>query len=645
MASLPEGGVNVCGIAGYWGDLPVDEAGALLQRMNDSLVHRGPDGEGTWMGPRVGLAHRRLAIIDLTGGAQPMASADDRYRIIFNGEIYNYRNLRDELARAGYKFLTRSDTEVIPAAIDHWGIENGLAKLRGMFAFALYDQQNRSLLLARDRFGIKPLYVAHAPGLMLFASEPKALLTCESLDRRADPVALMDFFTLGAALSPRTCWATIKELEPGSWSRRDAAGECHGRFWQWSASPSEPFSEKEAVEKLDAVLTDSLRVHLESDVPVAAFLSGGIDSSVLVALLSKNLTSHLDTFNVGFDDPGYDESAHARAVAERYRTNHHENRIFAGQGTPELFQAVVEQYDQPFGDSSCLPTWIICKEMAQRTKVVISGDGGDELFGGYDRYLMARQLATFGRIPLLPPLVSATAHLLTRRQPDVARRLHKASSFARLPRAQMLCALHTHFSMEDIPRLLQSEFLRQALSDGPSHQRFASYIPAGLRDPSEQLMAAEIRSLLHYDFLRKVDVASSAHGLEVRTPYLDRAVLDLAARLPMSLKIKNKSLKYVLRTLAKKLLPQSVVDRPKQGFAIPFDRWASPQLREFLDDLLRNPSARCRVWLQASAVDGILNVFSNGARPPYLSRFQAYQRVFLLASFELWLRKWSPRLS
>jgi asparagine synthase (glutamine-hydrolysing) len=633
----------VCGIAGYWGDLPVGKATTLLQDMNTALVHRGPDGEGMWMGPQVGLAHRRLAIIDLEGGAQPMASADGRYRIVFNGEIYNHRSLRQELAGVGYKFLTRSDTEIIPAAIDHWGIE-GLSKLRGMFAFALYDREKRSLLFARDPFGIKPLYIGHAPGLTVFGSEPKALLTYDGLDCRADPIALLDFFTLGAALSPRTCWSNIRELEPGSWLRLTPLGECRGKYWDWSASVGEPLKEEEALDKLESVLTDSLRVHLESDVPVAAFLSGGIDSSVLVALLSKNLISGFDTFNMGFDDAEYDESAHARAVAARYGTKHHENRIVVGEGSPELFQKILEQYDQPFGDSSCLPTWIICKEMAQQSKVVISGDGGDEMFAGYERYLTARQLAALGRIPLLASLVGGLGRLLNRSYPDTARRMNKAAAFARLPRGQMLCALHSHFAPEEIPGMFQSEFLREALADGPTHERIIPYIPAGISDPCEQLMAAEMRLRLHYDYLRKVDVASSAHSLEVRTPYLDAEVFGLAMRLPMSLKVKNKSLKHILRLLAGKLLPESVVNRPKQGFAIPFDRWASPQLREFLGDLLQSPSARCKDWLSPVAVQAIFSVFSNGSRPVYLSRFQAYQRAFLLAAFELWLRKWSPSL-
>jgi len=245
---------------------------------------------------------------------------------------------------------------------------------------------------------------------------------------------------------------------------------------------------------------------------------------------------------------------------------------------------------------------------------------------------------------MLTGFVGATGRLLSRKQPNTARRLQEAAAFARLPRAQMLCALHTHFTNEEIPGLFQTEFFRQTLANGPSYERFASYIPAALSDPCEQLMAAEMRSLLHYDFLRKVDVASSAHSLEVRTPYLDREVFELAMRLPVSLKVKTKSLKHILRLLARKLLPQTVVNRPKQGFAIPFDRWAGPQLREFLGDLLQSGSAQCTDWLQPSAIEGVLNVFSNGSRPVYLSRFQAYQRVFLVAAFELWLRKWRPSL-
>jgi asparagine synthase (glutamine-hydrolysing) len=613
--------------------------------MNDSLAHRGPDGEGVWVGPHVGLGHRRLAIIDIAGGVQPMVSADGRYRIVFNGEIYNFRTLRDELAEMGYTFLTHSDTEVIPAAIGQWGIEKGLSKLRGMFAFALYDGWDNSLLMARDPFGIKPLYIGYTPGLILFSSEPKAMLHYDGLNRRVDPVALLDSFTLGAALSPRTCWSSIRELEPGSWLLLTPEGESRGRFWDWSSAVGEPLTEEEAVNRLETVLTDSLRVHLESDVPVAAFLSGGIDSSLLVALLCNHLVRDLQTFNVGFDEVGYDESVHARAVAAHCGTRHHESRILSGEGTPELFQRIIEQYDQPFGDSSCLPTWIICKEMAQHTKVVISGDGGDEMFGGYPRYVTARQIATLGKIPLLASSLGVLGGLIAWVHPYAALQLQKVSAYSRMPREQMLCALDTFFfKTEEMHEVFQPEFLRHALLNGPTPERFASYIPSGISDPCEQFMAADIRSLLHSDYLRKVDVASSAHGLEVRTPFLDLEVFNLASRLPMSMKVRPKSLKHILRVLARRRLPHTVVDRPKQGFTIPFDRWASPRLREFLREMLENPSAEYRHWFQPAAVKTILDVFFGGLPSIHLSRVRAYYKVFLLASFELWLRKWSPSL-
>jgi asparagine synthase (glutamine-hydrolysing) len=267
------------------------------------------------------------------------------------------------------------------------------------------------------------------------------------------------------------------------------------------------------------------------------------------------------------------------------------------------------------------------------------------MFGGYERYGIARQLVTLGKIPLLAPLAGVVGSLIAWVQPNAAGRLQKASVYARMPREQMLCALDTFFlRAEEMCALFQPEVLRLALVDGPTYERFASYIPAGLSDPCEQLMAAEIRSMLHYDYLRKVDVASSAHGLEVRTPYLDLEVFNLAASLPMSMKVQHRSLKRISRVLARRLLPHSVVDRPKQGFAIPFDRWASPQLRGFLRELLGSSSAKCRDWLQPAAVHTILDVFSGGPPSNHLSRVRAYYEVFLLASFELWLRKWSPSL-
>lgn len=635
----------MCGIAGYWGELPADRAEAVLADMNAALSHRGPDGAGTWVGAGVGLAHRRLAIIDLAGGAQPMSSADGRYHIVFNGEIYNYKELRRELIVAGYSFRTCSDTEVIPAALDHWGINDGLRKLRGMFAFALFDQHARTLLLARDPVGIKPLYVATGSGLALFASEPKALLTTPFVERRLDATALLDFFTLGETLAPRTCFSAIRELRPGTWLRLDTEGETSGCYWEWCDSSSQYSVGDDPIEALEACLTGSVQAHLESDVPLAAFLSGGIDSSLLVWLVSRQLGVGISTFNMGFDDLDCDESLHARTVAAHCGSDHRELRIHGGEGDPDLLKTVVEQYDQPFGDSSNIPTWLICREMARHYKVAISGDGGDEMFGGYPRYQLARDIATLGKIPGGVAMLNAMARLLARIVPDSSRQWLKASEFARLPRGEMLCALWTYFRSHELGALLRPDVMQAALQNGPTWCRLTEGMRENGSDPAAQLIDLEIRWRLHADYLRKVDVASSAHGLEVRTPYLDPEVLRFAARLPIQLKVKRGSPKHLLRKLALIALPASVVNRPKQGFDIPFDRWSNPRMNEFLTDLLLSPSSRSQELLMAGSVESLLAAFRTSDRPRELSSYQVYQRVFMLASLELWLRKWSPSLN
>jgi asparagine synthase (glutamine-hydrolysing) len=635
----------VCGIAGYWGELPADKAKGTLENMNTKLVHRGPDGESIWVGPGVGLAHRRLAIIDLTGGAQPMASADGRYRIVFNGEIYNHNELRCQLKLAGYTFRTRSDTEVIPAALDHWGISGGLRKLRGMFAFALFDQNEHTLLLARDPVGIKPLYIGRGSGLVLFASEPKALLSAPFLERRLDATALLDFFTLGQAVAPRTCFSAIRELRPGTWLRLNTRGESIGCYWEWHNSRPQDWTGINPAEALEACLTSSLRAHLESDVPVAAFLSGGIDSSVLVWLLSRRLGVAIATFNMGFDDMRYDESVYARAVAEHCGSNHRELRIQSGKGDPDLLKRILEQYDQPFGDSSSIPTWLICREMSHHYKVAISGDGGDEMFGGYPRYQTARDIASLNKIPLGPALLKAISRLLSTIVPDTSRQWRKASEFARLSRREMLCALCTYFRTDELSALVQPEFAQAAMADGPTWCRVTEGIPANGADPAAQLIDMEIQWRLHADYLRKVDIASSAHGLEVRTPYLDQEVFQFAAQLPIRLKVRRRSRKYLLRKLALNALPAYVVKRPKRGFDIPFDRWSSPRMNEFLRDLLLSSSTRSRELLRAGSAQALFAAFGGSEQAQELSRYQVYQRIFMLASLELWLRKWSPSLS
>jgi asparagine synthase (glutamine-hydrolysing) len=636
----------MCGIAGFFGRVAGDPgAAALLERMTAALAHRGPDGRGAWMDGCAGLGHVRLAIIDLEGGAQPMWSSNGRWVAVFNGEIYNYRELRSELEGLGYRFRTRSDTETIWAAVDAWGTDRALLRLHGMFAFALYELGPRRLLLARDRVGIKPLYWAETPVGVVFGSEQKALLASGLVDQRLDPVAIHDFLGQGYPTTPGTCWAGISMLPPGTWLELTPGGRRSGRYWDWHAPAGFQGGLDEAVCLAWRTLADAARSHLISDVPVGAFLSGGLDSSLLVALLSRETETPLRTFTMGFGDPAYDESAQARRVGEHCGTLHKEMRMEPGEADPELFCRVLCQYDEPFGDSSCLPVYLMCREMRKHVKVVLSGDGGDETFGGYPRYLHARRLAAaakFGRtLGLLEPAMRIAGARLGR----FGHRANKAWLLARAPAAERLCALLNFFSEEERRALYRPEFAARALAAGPSSVRFAAFVPEDARDPAQQMIAAEIRLRLHADYLRKVDVASSAHGLEVRVPYLDANVLALAGNLPLRFKMNLRGeTKIISRRLARQFLPDGLAGRPKQGFDVPLDRWAGPRMRQWLKELLLEPGARLNTMLEPAAVRGVWREFEEPGAARGLSRYQRQERVFLLASLELWLRNRHPEM-
>jgi asparagine synthase (glutamine-hydrolysing) len=632
----------MCGIAGFWGDLARQvDAAARLERMTTSLEHRGPDGTRQWIGRDVGLGHTRLAIIDIAGGDQPMWSADGGTVIVFNGEIYNYEELRSTLAKSGYAFQTRSDTEVIGAAIEVWGLERGLLSLRGMFAFALYDTRTHRLVLARDRVGIKPMYWAQSGETVLFGSEPKALLAAEVLPRRMNVEAIHDFLGHGYATTPATCWKDIHMLEPGTWLECGPTGLRRGRYWQWSSREA-PITLQAAAESTRTTLLDAARAHLVSDVPVGAFLSGGLDSSLLVRLLSPDVAPGLPTFNVGFGDPAYDESAAAARVAEVCGTSHHALHLADRQASPELFETILSQYDEPFGDSSCIPVYLICREMRRHVKVVLSGDGGDEVLGGYPRYLHARRLAALARWRRLTAPLGAVGRMARHGGGEWGRRMHKAWQLSRLAPVQRLSALQEYFTEAERIGMYQPDVAVTATARGPTWSRFAAFVPDEVADPALQLMTAEMRLRLHADYLRKVDVASAAHGVEVRVPYLDNQMLDLGARLPTPFKVTNRGeTKVVSRHLARRLLPAGLADAPKMGFSIPLDRWFGEEMRDYLRALLLDTGAPIRELLQPSSIGQIWKTFETGDSAD-LSRYQRYQRLFLVGSLALWLRRWRP---
>jgi asparagine synthase (glutamine-hydrolysing) len=631
----------MCGICGFYHRAEAPAIQADLQAMTDSLRHRGPDAQAVWMDARrgVGLGHTRLSIIDLAGGKQPMASADERYIIVFNGEIYNFPELRSTLQGLGHQFRTNSDTEALLAGYRQWG-SDCLTRLRGMFAFAIYDRSADTLFLARDRTGIKPLYYHSGPNGVAFASELKALLDLQDIPRRLDYAALADYLVLGYPLLPATFFRDLNELEPGTWLIASPAGMSRGRFWAWDRTPVVR-DEQEAMPQAENALTDSLREHLIADVPIGALLSGGIDSSLLVAMLVKALRQDIQTFTVGFADPAYDESPYAQVVAEHLGTRHRAIRLDVVADT-SLVENVLRQFDQPFGDSSAIPTFLICREIRKHVKVVIGGDGGDEMFGGYPRFRYADLAKRIGQHPgwCLKAYQRLTHGL--RVAPDLFRRSQRLLRAARAKGSERLVSLSCYTHPDDLGGLLEPAALKAVGSYRPTLALAGAEAP----DPGgAEFTDATIHSVLPGDYLRKVDVMSSAHGLEVRVPFLGEHVLECAARFDESLKYTSRGSKRLLRRLALRYLPKEIVTRPKRGFSIPLDSWLGRAGREHIRSVLEAPCASLRALIRPRFVKSLLDGFvdANWDRSRR-SRYNLYQQVYLLWGLETWLTRWKPTL-
>ncbi|MEI6128050.1 MAG: asparagine synthase (glutamine-hydrolyzing), partial [Pseudomonadota bacterium] len=507
----------------------------MLSRMTASLNHRGPDGTGTWLGLNgtVGLGQTRLAIIDLESGKQPMFSADGRYVIVFNGEIYNFQQLRNELRQKGQPFQTNSDTEVIMEAFRVWG-KDCLKRFHGMFAFAVFDIITQQLFLARDQVGIKPVYYAHTADGFFFGSELKAILTVPNFPRRLNHKAVADFFVLGYPLMPHTFFGDICELEPGTWIHVAPSGTTRGRNWAWKRQETD-WNEAEALDRAEEALLQSLRDHLVSDVPVGAFLSGGIDSSLLVALLSVRLGIKLDTFTVKLGETTYDESPYAKAVASYLGTHHHEIVINKDGVDFALVERILDQFDQPFGDSSAIPTYLISREIRQHVKVAIGGDGGDEMFGGYPRFRNADVAQFIGYMPgwLLKAGYRGLQFSLGSAFPEIVRQAGRAFRGAYTQGGERLLAMSCYVYPDQLSEVLHPDLLDVLDGYRPS---FSVPESAGNSFGGRELIDATIAYALPGDYLRKVDVMSGAHGLEVRVPFLGAQVLDYASQLPHSLR-------------------------------------------------------------------------------------------------------------
>jgi asparagine synthase (glutamine-hydrolysing) len=631
----------MCGICGFYSPNRALSTGRLDEAAR-LLVHRGPDGLRVWRHPDgvAGFGHTRLAIIDLVSGEQPMCSADGRFTIVFNGEIYNFADLRSELESHGHIFRTRSDTEVLLNAYRQWG-EHCLVRLNGMFAFAIFDAEDRKLFLARDRVGIKPLYYHNGPNVFVFGSELKSVLAWPEVPRRVDSHALVDFMMLGYPIRPATCFRDCRELEPGCFLEIRGTALRISPYWTWKRDTQAP-NGSNPLAKAERELRLAVREHLVSDVPVGAFLSGGIDSSLLVVLQAIDSDKKIHTFNVKFDEAEYDESIYARAVAAHVGTEHHEISLETSRGDLGTVGQILDQFDQPFADSSSIPTYLVCREIRKHVKVVIGGDGGDEMFGGYPRFAHADIIRAFARLPrwsrhAFEKCLEATVIF----PKEIRRRARRLFRIAEDTGDQRLMALSSIVRPQAVREIFKPEFLSNINGYMPALRARNSH-----QDPGgEELIDATVTYTLPGDYLRKVDVMSSAHGLEVRVPMLSNRILEFAEKLPNKWKYSLRTNKILLRRLARKYLPAEIATKRKQGFGIPLDSWLGAQGCRELATTLARRSAPIRDLLRPEYIEVLTSKFAAQEWDrSELSRFSLYQRIYALWSLDRWLNLWRPAL-
>ena len=576
----------MCGIAGIFHlstPKPVDPA--RVERMCAAMVHRGPDGDGVWTAQGVGLGHRRLSIIDLAGSPQPMASSDGRAMLVFNGEIYNYRELREELRAAGAQFHTDGDSEVILAAWQRWGVDC-LSRLHGMFAFAIYDLAQRTLFLARDRLGVKPLFLAPlSDGSLIFGSELKALLAHPLLRREPDPLAVEDYLTWGYVPDTRSILKGVEKLAAGHYLllRHDAPMPKPVRWWDVSFAQRRKGSIADLEAELLHLLRQAVTSRMAADVPLGAFLSGGVDSSSVVALMAEaSAASPVKTCSIGFDVPGLDESDYARQVAARFATDHRSRVV-----SPDDFEAIDHlawMFDEPFADASALPTWRVCQLARESVTVALSGDGADEAFAGYRRHLFQRNEDRLrGLLPagLRQPLFGTLGAIYPKADwaPRFLRAKTTFQSLAASSEEGYARALSvTPPELRD--KLYSIEFKRLRGSYRAEHELEALMQGAPARSGLDRAQYADLKFWLPGDILTKVDRASMAASLEAREPLLDHRLIEFAATLPEALRMRKGQGKWLMKRTMRRYLPDDILYRPKQGFVTPISQWFRGPLAE-----------------------------------------------------------------
>lgn len=575
----------MCGIVGLW-----DSRGKrsyerdVLMGMNESQHHRGPDETGTHLAPGVALGHKRLSIIDLATGQQPLFNEDRSVVVVYNGEIYNYQSLIPELTALGHVFRTRSDTEVIVHAWEAWG-EACVERFRGMFAFALWDEGRQTLFLARDRLGVKPLYYAALPdGTWVFGSELKALLAHGGLSREIDPRSVDDYFTLGYVPEPRTIFTSAHKLAPGHTLtlQRGRPAPLPRRYWDVRFTGDSAISIEDAQAELVERLKESVRLRMISEVPLGAFLSGGVDSSAVVAMMAEQSAGPVNTCSISFDDPKFDETRFAQQVADRYRTKHFVDRVATDDF--DLIDELAALYDEPFADSSAIPTYRVCQLARKHVTVALSGDGGDETFGGYRRYLLhlgEERLRSALPLGVRQPLFGTLGRWYPKA--DWAPRFVRAkSTFQALARDSVEAYLHSvSIFRDDMRPRLYSQAFKRRLAGYRTAELFHEHANrAGTDDPLSLIQYLDMQTYLVGDINTKVDRASMAHALETREPLMDHELVEWVATLGSNLKVRGGEGKWLLKKAMEPHLPHDVMYRPKMGFAVPLMRWFRGPLRD-----------------------------------------------------------------
>jgi asparagine synthase (glutamine-hydrolysing) len=620
----------MCGIAGrfnYDARQPVDRD--ILEAMTDAVRHRGPDAAGYYHGPGIGLGHRRLSIIDLATGDQPLANEDGSVQVVFNGEIYNFAEVRAELIAHGHRFRTGSDTEIIVHGYEQWG-ERCVDRFRGMFAFAVWDSARRRLLLARDRLGVKPLYYAEIPGQgIVFGSEIKSLLEDPAVPRDWRPEAIDDYLTLLYVPAPGTIYRAVHKLPPAHVLVADASGIRTSRYWDLAfTGDGQAAREEEYLEELDALLREAVGLRLISDVPLGAFLSGGIDSSTVVAYMKEASGTPPVTIAVGFNDREFDEVEHAETVARHLGCEFH--ALVANPQVEDLLPKLAWHFDEPFADSSAVPTYYVSKAARELVTVALSGDGGDELWAGYARHRV-EQWEQRARAALGP--ASAAAGWLGRALPLSVKGARSLRHLASAPdQAYALKHAYGMFEPGAKDRLYTGEFSQRIAGADP----FASFRDAwhacASPDPMDRALYTDARTYMIDDVLTKVDRMSMAVSLEAREPLLDHKLLEFAARVPMALKIKDGRSKYLLRRILDRKVPRSIVERGKRGFAAPIGEWLRGPLAGMTQELLTDGRLRDRGVLDPREVTRLWDEHRT-------RRAEHPHRLWQLVMLELWFRQ------